>query len=100
MTRVKAMTLGTNDIGKIHEIKNFVRLGLFPKWKFFINKEQMKWSKESNSIAQFVVKGGNVAPNRDGCRNLWHDNKNMILKEINRKKNHGISQMEEKFKGE
>jgi len=97
---VKARSLGTNDIGKIHEIMKIIRLGLFPKWKFFVNKEQMNWSEESNSMAQFVVKGLNVAPNMEGSRNWWHDNSDMILKEVNRKGNDVISQVQVKFQGE
>jgi len=95
----KARSYGTNEIGKIIEIQKFIRLGLFPKLKFFVNKEQMNWSEEGNSMAQFVVRGLNVAPNMEGCRNWWHDNSDMILKEVNRKRNDVISQVQQKFKG-
>jgi hypothetical protein len=91
------MTAGLNDIGRLHQIKKFVKDNLFPHVKFFVSEHELAWSVAPKSISSFVVKGLHISNDLDVCREWWNNNCGLIVKELNRKRSDVVSGMRRIF---
>jgi hypothetical protein len=94
-----AREAGMNDGGRLHMIKKFVKDQLFPHVKFVTGKTQMRWETAPGSIAQFVLKGLNVMGEQEYKRDWWENYRDMISKELNRKRSDVVSGIKKVFLG-
>ena len=91
------LSAGINEAGRLHQIKKFVRESLFPHLKFFVNEDELMWSIEKQSIAQFVVQGLHIPGNEEVRRKWWHNHSSIVLRELNRRRSDVVSMMKKMF---
>jgi hypothetical protein len=83
--------------GKKHELKKFVRSSLFPRWKFFTKKKQLVWEDGPDTICGLVCDGMHVKPAFQ--ERWWHNNQDIMMRELNRKRSDVVGSMKRVFMG-